>query len=215
MNAPQKAVTAEQLQLVAKKINLTVAAIAAGAGLSKAYISEFRTKARNLSDSQQAQLRSYLESQCEEHGIDFPEGPGSPVTKALMQGIGGMVERIQRPAILLSGDIPKAQVDQLTDLIDANRIKVTELLSQEFQPGAFGGDFSPETDDAIRQIFALLGLNYIAILILQGRNIARKLPDDFEPKTMGDWLSQYLAASPLATLLQVDPEPAESEGVEA
>jgi transcriptional regulator with XRE-family HTH domain len=205
MGFTQKGVTPEQLQQVAKDLNLTVAAIADGAGLSKAYISEFRSKARNFSASQQAQLRVYLEAQCEAHGQDFPEDDGSASGQQLVQGLGGMIQRITRPAILLSDDIPKAQVDQLTNLIDANRLKVTDLLDQEFQPGGLlGGGFSPETEDAIRQTFALLALNYIAILMLQGRNIVRKLPDDYVPQTMGDWLSQYLAASPLAQLLPDD-----------
>lgn len=54
---------------------------------------------------------------------------------------------------------------------------------------------------AIREVFALLALNYVAILMLQGRNIARKVPDGYQPKTLGDWLSGYLSASPLADLL--------------
>lgn len=48
---------------------------------------------------------------------------------------------------------------------------------------------------------ARMALNYVAILMLQGRNIARELPEGAQPKTMGDWLSGYLAASPLADLL--------------
>jgi hypothetical protein len=48
--------------------------------------------------------------------------------------------------------------------------------------------------------------------MLQGRNIARKLPEGAQPKTMGDWLSGYLAASPLADLLpEAVPANAEAE----
>lgn len=201
MKSSQLGVTAEQLRQLSKDLNLTVAAIADGTGLSKAYISEFRNETRNLSVSQQSQLRAFLDAQCEEQGVDFPDEAGSAMPGDVARGIGGLVSRIQGPAILLSSDVPKAQVEQLTDLIDGNRLKVTELLDQDFKAGTFGDAFSAETEDAIRQIFALLALNYLAILILQGRNIAKKLPDDYTPKTMGDWLSQYLAASPLSTLL--------------
>lgn len=217
MGSNLKTVTPEQIRQAAKDLSLTVAAIAEGTGLSKAYISEFRNETRNLSQSQQTQLRTFLETAYEAQGQDFPEDDGNASGQQLVQGLGGMVQQISRPAIFLSGDIPKAKVDQLMNLIDANRLKVTDLLEQDFQPGGFmGGDFSPETEDAIRQTFALLALNYIAILMLQGRNIVRKLPADYAPQTMGDWLSQYLAESPLALLLPDDDKAAsESNGVTA
>lgn len=212
MSSVKKGVTPEQLRQAAKDLNLTVAAIAEGTGLSKAYISEFRNETRNLSASQQAQLRTYLEAQYEEQGQDFPEAQDTS-DQELLNGLGGMVKRITRPAILLSEDVPAAQVEKLTDLIEANRLKVGDILNTEFAKGGFfGGEFSEATENAIREIFALLALNYVAILMLQGRNIARKLPEGAQPKTMGDWLSGYLAASPLADLLpEADPADAEVE----
>lgn len=217
MATSRKGVTPEQIRQAAKDLNLTVAAIAEGTGLSKAYISEFRNETRNLSQSQQTQLRTFLEAAYEDQGQKFPEDDGNASGQQLVQGLGGMIQRITRPAILLSDDLPKAQVDQLTNLIDANRLKVIDLLDQEFQPGGLlGGDFSPETEDAIRQTFALLALNYLAILILQGRNIVRQVPADQIPQTMGDWLSQYLATSPLAQLLPADEtEAAPADGAAA
>jgi transcriptional regulator with XRE-family HTH domain len=208
MNASRKGVTSEQLRQAAKDLNLTVAAIAEGTGLSKAYISEFRNETRNLSISQQAQLRTYLEAQYEAQDLEFPDAQAKEAEKEpgddakLLQGLGGLVNRVSRPAILLSDDIPKAQADKLLDLVEANRLKVADLLAGDFQTGGFlGGEFSDATENAIREIFALLALNYVAILMLQGRNIARKVPTDYTPKTMGDWLSRHLAQSSLADLL--------------
>ena len=68
MSIPKKGVSPEQLRQAAKDLCLTVAAIAEGTGLSKAYISEFRNETRNLSASQHAQLRAFLEAQYEEQG---------------------------------------------------------------------------------------------------------------------------------------------------
>jgi transcriptional regulator with XRE-family HTH domain len=216
MAQAKRGVTPEQLRELCKGLNLTVAAVAEGTGLSKAYISEFRNETRNLSASQQAQLRAYLDEQCAEAGIEFPEGDSDDAGR-LVQGLGGMITRVMRPAILLSDDIPKAQADQLLNLIDANRVKVSAILAGEFKPGGLlGGDFSADTEQAIRDVFALLALNYVAILMLQGRSIVRKLPDDYVPQTMGDWLSQYLTNSPLAALLPADDEATElAEGVPA
>lgn len=201
MTSSKKGVTSEQIRQAAKDLNLTVAAIADGTGLSKAYISEFRNETRNLSPTQQAQLRDYLEAQYEAQGMVFPEAEDNSDTE-LLQGLGGMVKRISRPAILLSENVPAAQAEKLLDLIEGNRLKVQEVLAREFETGGFfGGEFSDETENAIRELFALLALNYVAILMLQGRNIASKVPEGAAPKTLGDWLSSYLSASPLAELL--------------
>lgn len=197
----KKGVTSEQIRQAAKDLDLTVTGIADGTGLSKAYISEFRNETRNLSPTQQAQLRAYLEAQYEARGMTFPEAEDNSDTE-LLQGLGGMVKRISRPAILLSENVPAAQAEKLLDLIEGNRLKVQEVLAREFETGGFfGGDFSDETENAIRELFALLALNYVAILMLQGRNIANKVSEDAKPKTLGDWLSSYLSASPLAELL--------------
>lgn len=210
----RKGVSAEQIRQAAKDLDLTVSAIADGTGLSKAYISEFRNETRNLSQSQQTQLRNFLELKYEEQGKDFPEAEDTS-SSDLLQGLGGMVQRITRPAILLSEDVPKALSEKLLDLIDANRAKVSEILGREFQDGGFfGGDYSKETEEAIRELFALLALNYIAILMLQGRNIARQVDAEYPVKTMGDWLSKHLSTSPLAELLPQD-EPAQSGGKKA
>jgi transcriptional regulator with XRE-family HTH domain len=204
--ANRKGVTPEQLRQLSKELSLTVAAIAEGTGLSKAYVSEFRNETRNLSLSQETQLRAFLDEQCESQGVDFPEIEAGPSGSELAKSVGGFIQRISRPAILLSDELPKAQIARLTDLIEANRLKVADILAEEFTPGGLlGGDFSEATEEAIRQTFALLALNYVAILILQGSNIVRKLPQDYELKTMGDWLSQYLTDSPLAELLPADP----------
>lgn len=201
MAVTRKGVTPEQLRDLCRELNLTVSAVAEGTGLSKAYISEFRNETRNLSVSQQAQLRSYLEEQCEAAGIDFPDDASDAAGQQLVQGLGGMIQRINRPAILLSDEVPKAQADQLVALIDANRTKVVDLLGQEFEPGGmFGGEFSPETEDTIRQVFALLALNYLAILYLQGqaRIFVKPIPEEQDPQTIGEWFSRMLGESPLA-----------------
>lgn len=201
MSASQKTITVKQLQQATDELGLTVAVIAEGSGLSKAYISEFRGETRNLKPPQQAQLRGFLEAQYEARGWEFPENEGASPS-GFYQDLGGMIQRITRPAILLSEDVPRAQADKLTDLIEANRLKVTDILAGKFEDGGFlGGEYSAATENAIREVFALLALNYVAILMLQGRNIARLVPEGSTPKTLGDWLSGYLSTSPIAGML--------------
>lgn len=206
MAQSKKGVSPEQLKKLCKELSLTVAAIAEETGLAKAYVSEFRSGARNLTAPQQSQLRAYLEGRCEAAGIDFPEDDApDAASEQLVKGLGGMIQHINRPAILLSDDIPKAQAKQLLTLMESNDAKVSGILAGEFKTGGglFGSEFSEETEEAIRQTFALLALNYLAILLLQGRSPVRRAPEAVEPKTMGDWLGGYLADSPLANLLPV------------
>lgn len=203
MTLSRNSITPEQLRDLCKELDLTVAAVAEGSGLSKAYISEFRQGTRNLTGPQRAQLLSYLEEQCDAAGIDFPNEPDGEGAgdSNLAQGVGLLIQRINRPAIMLADGIPKDTVDQITALIAANRDKVVELLGKDFEPGGmFEGEFSPATDDAIRQTFALLALNYLAILYLQGqgRIFVKPIPEDQDPKTIGEWFSRSLGESPLA-----------------
>jgi len=213
MSTQSKTLTPELLRQAAKDFSLTVAAIAEGTGLSKAYISEFRNETRNLTATQQAQLLTFIEQKYQEAGKDFPEVEDTS-TQDLLKGLGSMVKNITRPAILLSEDIPKAQVKKLLDLIDANNIKAANIMGAEFKTtSGFFSDakFTEDTENAIRELFALLALNSIAYSLLQGRNIARQVPKDFVPKTVGDWLSSHLADSPISAMLPAD----ETEEVQA
>lgn len=87
----KKGVTSEQIRQAAKDLDLTVTGIADGTGLSKAYISEFRNETRNLSPTQQAQLRAYLEAQYEARGMTFPEAEDTAAQNPC-QGVRGFKE---------------------------------------------------------------------------------------------------------------------------
>jgi transcriptional regulator with XRE-family HTH domain len=213
MSSPKKGITPEQLAKVADKVGLTTAAIAEGTGISKAYISEFRNGKRKLMGSHPRQLLAYIESVCKEHGCDIPEVEDTS-SSDLVNGLGNLVQHVNRPAIMLNGDLPKDQVSKLLNLIDTNRIKATELLSTKFEAGGvLGGDFSTKTQECIQEFFALASLNYLAILLLQGHNIAQRRSSEIKHQTVGDWLSSHLSASPLADHLpdSVEVEPAREE----
>lgn len=138
--------------------------------------------------------------------MEFPDDDDDAAGQELTKSLGGLaVQRANPRAILLADDISNIQAAKLLNLIDANRLKVSDLLTGEFKlkSGLFssGDEFTAETDEAIRQIFGLLALNYLAILMLQGRSIVQRLEPDAEPKTMGDWLSRRLAETPMVDFL--------------
>lgn len=191
-------------------LGLTGAAIVEGSGLSKAYISEFRAGTRNLSAAQQAQLRDYLEAEYEAQGKAFPDEKKPTSEDLILQGLqnmGGAVQRVSRPALMMADHIDPDTADKVSHLIEANRLKVADILNGEFKAGGLlDGAFSRETESAIRELFAMLALNYVLILMLQGRDIAYKVQGGSDHKTIGDWFSSHLSESPISEHLQVSPD---------
>jgi transcriptional regulator with XRE-family HTH domain len=135
MKSNKQGITSAQFRQAAKDLNLTVTTVAEKTGLSKAYVSEFRNETRNLSISQQSSLRTYLEGEYEAQGLEFPEDEGTDNASDLGKELGKMVQQISRPAIMISEDLPKAQVDELIDLIDGNRIRIKEILAMQLEKG--------------------------------------------------------------------------------
>lgn len=208
MSTNTRGVTLEQLRQAIKEFDLTVAAVAEGSGLSKAYISEFRAGIRNLTPGQQAQLRAYLEALYVEQGGEFPaEDPASSQDLILqgLQKMGGQIQAVTRPAIMLASHIHPERAEQLANMIEGNRQKVAEILEADFEGGGLlGGQFSGQTEEAIRELFALLAINYLAILMLQGRDIVGKGASGGKHQTIGDWFSSHLSDSPIGPHLQDD-----------
>ncbi|MFO6418588.1 hypothetical protein ACLBKS_00120 [Hylemonella sp. W303a] len=196
MSTSPKGITPEQLRQAAKDLNLTVAVIAESTGIPKAYISEFRNEKRELALTQQIELRNFLEAQYTAQGVEMPTSEMEEAPR---------ISQVSRPAILLDPDLPKNAAEKLFDLIEANRVKVAAILESDFKSGGmFGGEFSIETEGAIRELFGLLALSHIAFLMLQGKNLLPStLPEASKPKTLGDWFYSYIASSPLSDLIPV------------
>lgn len=194
MATAKKGVTPDQLNQLWEELNLSVSTVATATGLPKSYVSEFRSGRRNLATAQQATLRDFLEQQCAENDVDFPNDDAEDDGDSTVQELSTIIRRAKLTGIIPSLDLPPAVVKQLQTFIDKNRVQVSELLNGPFARGGFlGGDFSSETDEAIRELFGLLAMNYVATLILQGRSIVNQVAAGTEPKTVGEWLSLYLA----------------------
>jgi transcriptional regulator with XRE-family HTH domain len=193
----RKTITSEQFRQAtadiktASGVNLSVADIAEGTGLSKAYISEFRNDTRNLTGAQQAQLRTFLDNQCAENGIDFPEGDESvPMPKVP----GTLVTHSLKPSITLSDAIPAEERDRILKYMDTNDAEISSLLRKKVNTGLLGG-YTEDTEADIRKLFGLMSANYVAFRMLIGRNIVNAIKADFEPKTLEDVVSKFFAKS--------------------
>lgn len=197
MSTIRKTITSEQFRQAtadiktASGVNLSVADIAEGTGLSKAYISEFRNDTRNLTGAQQAQLRTFLDIQCADNGIDFPEGDESvPMPRVP----GTLVTHSLKPSITLSDAIPADERDRILKYMDTNDAEISSLLVKKVNSGLFGG-YTEDTEADIRNLFGLMSANYVAFRMLIGRNIVNAVPVDFEPKTLEDVVSKFFTES--------------------
>jgi transcriptional regulator with XRE-family HTH domain len=206
MSNKQKTITSEQFRQATADIksasgnNLSVADIAEGTGLSKAYISEFRNDTRNLTSTQQAQLRSFLDTKCAEYGIaiedqesdvELPKIPGNFAHYAL------------KPSLTLSDTIPEKQRHAILNAIEKIDQEICGLLPEKVEETIMG-NLTDETEAKLERIFAACTLGYIAFRTLQGRNIVERVEPDAKPRTLADVVSHFFNGSPLADLLPPD-----------
>lgn len=206
MSQNRKSITSEQFRQATADIksvsgnNLSVADIAEGTGLSKAYISEFRNDTRNLTSTQQAQLRSFLDAKCEEYGItiedqesdvELPKIPGNFAHYAL------------KPSLTLSDTIPEKQRHAILNAIEKLDQEIYSLLPEKVEKTMMG-NLTDETEAKLEKIFAACTLGYIAFRTLQGRNIVERVDPGAKPNTLADVVSHFFNGSPLVDLLPID-----------
>src|ERR1700737_1276474 len=115
MPQPRKTITPQQFRQALADIrdasgaSISVAEIADGTGLSKAYISEFRNDTRNLTPAQQGQLAAFIQKKCDDAGVEFPadevatQGDDAQLKRLLASALSAM----SKPSLPLSEDIPE------------------------------------------------------------------------------------------------------------
>lgn len=206
MTSFKKSISSEQFRQAladlksASGINLSVADIAEGTGLSKAYISEFRNDTRNLTGAQQAQLRSYLDKQCAEHGVTIDER--EPEVE-LPKIPGNLAHYALKPSLTLSDSIPEKQRHAILNAIEKLDQQIYALLPEKVETTMMG-NMTEETEEKLEKIFAACTLGYIAFRTLQGRNIVERMDPETKPCTLADVVSHFFNGSPLLELLPFD-----------
>ena len=206
MSIKQKTITSEQFRQATADLktvsgtSLSVADIAEGTGLSKAYISEFRNDTRNLTGAQQSQLRTFLDKQCaeyeisiaeQENDVEMPKIPGQFAHYAL------------KPSLTLSDSIPEKQRNAILSAIEKLDQQIYALLPEKVETTMMG-NMTEETEGKLEKIFAACTLGYIAFRTLQGRNIVERVDPEAKPNTLADVVSHFFNGSPLLELLPFD-----------
>jgi transcriptional regulator with XRE-family HTH domain len=206
MSTSRKTITSEQFRQAtadiksASGVNLSVADIAEGTGLSKAYISEFRNDTRNLTGAQQDQLRTYLDKQCAEYGISIAEQENDVEIPKIP---GQFAHYALKPSLTLSESIPEKQRNAILSAIEKLDQQIYALLPEKIEKD-FMGNMTEETEEKLEKIFAACTLGYIAFRTLQGRNIVERIEPEAKPNTLADVVSNFFNGSPLRDLLPGD-----------
>ncbi|GAC1609287.1 MAG: hypothetical protein NVS3B3_15550 [Aquirhabdus sp.] len=206
MSHDRKTITSEQFRQATADIksasgtSLSVAEIAEGTGLSKAYISEFRNDTRNLTNTQQSQLRTFLDTKCAENGLAI-EDQVSDV--ALPKIPGNFAHYALKPSLTLSDTIPEKQRHAILNALEKLDQEIYSLLPAKVEKTLMG-NLTDETEAKLEKIFAACTLGYIAFRSLQGRNIVERVAPDVKPNNLADVVSHFFNGSALVDLLPLD-----------
>lgn len=145
-------------------------------------------------------LTDFYESQ----GVDIAElaahasqerhSPAGVFGQALQDGF----TYTPRPGFMISDQLAPELVDKLMERMESNDDRIGELTAAAFQSGFLGG-ISEDTEAKSRELVGALAENHVIFRFLQGRNIIAPTRD--EPKTLGNFLAQWMQDSPALPLI--------------
>lgn len=148
---------------------------------------------RKLTDFYESQGVSIAELAA--HAGQQPRGTaGNPGPVALQDGF----TFTPRPGFMISDQLAPELVDKLMERMEANDDRIGELTAAAFQSGFLGG-ISEDTEAKARELIGALAENHLIFRFLQGRNIIAPTRD--EPKTLGNFLAQWMQESPALPLI--------------
>jgi transcriptional regulator with XRE-family HTH domain len=152
------------------RLRLNVSEIAKATSIPRTYLSEFRNGDRKLRPENLAKLRDYFESK----GIEFEDEPAADLEQESGQ------PGSPHPSLMVGtvcyfpvrGDLTPDQVRAAVIEIDRNDARIAEILAIKAIPvnDVFGDPkgYSEETDNSIRELFALFGANWTLFRYLTG-----------------------------------------------
>lgn len=149
-------------------LRLNVSDVAKETNIPRTYLSEFRNGDRKLRPEHQAKLKDFFEGKGVEFDSDDDDESGAPVvTPSSPHPRLGVATVCHFP---VRQDIAAENVRAVIDEIDRNDDRIAELLAHkaERQNTLLGEGFAGQTEDDIRELFALLGANYVLIRYLTG-----------------------------------------------
>lgn len=150
--------TRDELREAIDAHQVSISQIAKATDIPRSYLSEFLSIGRPLKPEQLTAIREYLVSE----GVEFEDDPTlvpRPAPPSLPAGvtIASLWYFPVQPARL-------AEAAAVASEMERNDVRIAELLGSaaERDTGLFGdGDFTHESQEALRELYALLGANYL------------------------------------------------------
>ncbi len=192
--------TPELSKRARRELGMSQSEAVKGSGLLAYKLKQWEGRGLSIDLADIRKLTDFYESQ----GIDLaelaahtgqqPPGAASPIVKALQDGF----TYTPRPGFMISDQLAPELVEKLMERMEANDDRIGELFAAAFKAGFLGG-ISDDTEAKSRELLGALGENYVIFRCLQGRNLIAPTRD--EPKTIGDFLAQWMKDSPALPLM--------------
>lgn len=181
--------TVDQARRARRDLKLTQAALAEATGLSANSIKLFETYRYKPAAAFLDNLSGFFESQ----GVDLtdtatdsspPQGRASATTR---------LARTERSCFLISDDVPQEVCDRAIDKMIEIDAAVDKLLGASVAQGFLGG-LTQESEDQLREVFALMAKGYLMFRLLQGMPPVKAVSNPEVIETISDVLSQLTGA---------------------
>ena len=147
---------------------------------------------------------------------ELTEGEGlTPVNAAAVKPLSDKLQSLSGMAFRIA--VPFASVDILLERMEANDERIDQILVEPAKAGLFGG-YSEETEARQRELFGLMGANYLLFRALQGRSLTARAVKTGDKRTQLDLLNAWVKTAELTPLLTspaADMAPADQDAEEA
>lgn len=194
------ALTPDLSKRARRELGLSQADAIKASGIQAYKLKQWEGRGLSIELADIRKLTDFYESQ----GVDIaelaahvgqrPPGSANPIVTALQGGF----TYTPRPGFMISDQLAPELVDELMGRMNANDDRIGELTKATFEAGFFGGP-STETETLANELVAALAENHVIFRFLQGRNLIAPTRD--EPKTIGDFLAQWMQKSPALPLM--------------
>jgi len=142
---------------------ISISQVAKATGISRSYLSEFSSDVRRLKPDQQQKIRDYLEGQ----GVEFDQAPANDDDDSPHPGIA--VAQVCHFPLLPDR---KGEASTVMQEIESNDTRIAALLKKKAARGeglfAKENEFSVETEEDLRELFAYAAANYFMFRYLTG-----------------------------------------------
>lgn len=182
-------ISVDQARRARRELKLTQSALAEQTGLSANSIKLFETYRYKPGSSFLDTLTSFFEGQ----GLDLASLTVEPAPVSDIKAPSTKLARADRSCFLISDDIEQEVVDRAIDKMIEIDAQVDKLLVASVSEGFLGG-LTSDSEDRLREVFALMTKGYLLFRLLQGETPVMAVSNPEVIETVSDVISQLTGA---------------------